>query len=114
MDTIVLIDGQFIGHKVVLHSRIRLDNVPTLPTDIEVMDSAILGSSVSKSTSRAELHDVGTVLEGTTKLSGVDGQTKRFVGGRADVDVGILLHGGENSGTSVEVIRVHQHNACMC
>ena len=104
VDTLVLVDGQSIGHKVVLHGRICLDNVPTLSTDIEVMDGASFGISVSEGTARAELHDVGAVLEGTTKLSGVDGQTKRFVSGRADVNIGVLLHRGENSSTTVEVI----------
>ncbi len=35
-----------IGHKVIFHSRIHLDNVPTLPTDIEVMDSCTLAAQL--------------------------------------------------------------------
>ena len=42
---------------------------------------------------------MGTVLEGTTKLGGVDGQAEGLVGGGANVDVGVLGHGGTDSST---------------
>ncbi len=42
---------------------------------------------------------MATVLEGTAKLGGVNGQSKRLVGGGADVDVWVLGHGGTDSGT---------------
>ena len=45
---------------------------------------------------------MATVLEGTAKLGGVNGQSKRLVGGGADVDVWVLGHGGTDSGTPGE------------
>ncbi len=91
VDTVVLINSEFIWYKVVLHGRVHLDNVPTLPTDVQIVNSAGFSFSVVKSTSWAELHDVGTILEGAAELSCVDGQSKRLVSGGADVNSGVLL-----------------------
>ena len=41
------------------------------------------------------------VLEGSSKLGGVDGETERFVGGGANVHVGVLLNGRALAGCTV-------------
>ena len=43
MHTVIFSEHKGVGHKVVLHTRIHLDDVPPLPTDVEVENPATLG-----------------------------------------------------------------------
>ena len=99
MKALILSHCQSIRKEIILNRRIRLHDVAPLSSHVEVQNIiATLGRTVPEE--RAGSHDkhVTPVLEGATELRGIDGETERFVGGRADVDVGVL--GDRRSNTS--------------
>lgn len=68
MDIIVALDKQTGWHEIVLGSRVGLDDVSSLSSDVQVEDT----SSWSDSGSGSDLEGVGSVLEGSSELVGVD------------------------------------------
>ena len=99
MKALILSHCQSIRKEIILNRGIRLHDVAPLSSHVEVQNIiATLGRTVPEE--RAGSHDkhVTPVLEGATELRGIDGETERFVGGRADVDIGVL--GDRRSNTS--------------
>ena len=97
-----------IGNEVVLHRRVHLDNVPPLPPHIQVMDHAIPSIACWQFRPGTKYHHMASVLKGSSKLGSVDGQAKRFVCGRANVNIRILLDRGADTTTPMYVC------VCVC
>ena len=70
MHTVISSHHEGVGNKVVLHSRVDLDNVSSLSTDVEVEDPTTVGFGGL----RPDGQRVGAVLEGPAKLGSVDGK----------------------------------------
>lgn len=100
--TVIGVNLEFVGDEVVLHRWVHLDDVSSLPTDIEVVDASSSCLFVGDAGAWAEHHHVGPVLEGAAKLGSVDGQSEWLVGGGADVDIGVLLNRGATAGSAEE------------
>ena len=89
MHIFVLFDLQVVGGKVVLHRRVHLHYVASLPPHIEVVDASV----VHLVGPRHQLKHVTPVLEHSAVLSCVDGQTQHGLLVH-HLHVGVLLHGG--------------------
>merc|ERR1712034_263678 len=68
----LLVNLQVHGDEIILDSGVNLHDIASLTPHIHVEDAFIVGFKRSL----GESHIVGTVLEGTTELRGVDGQLK--------------------------------------
>ena len=90
MDAVTGVHIEPVGDKIVFNCRVGLNNIAPLPSDVEVVDIAVLIVLREHGTGTKD-HDVGTVLEGTTKLGSVDGQAEGLVGTGTNIDVWILF-----------------------
>lgn len=102
MDTLILRHCETIWNEVVLDSGISLDNVSPLSSHVEIEYLAALGLG-REVRARSEDQDVAAVLESPAKLSRVDGQPQRLVGGGVNVDVRVLGDWGTNSYSPVDM-----------
>lgn len=66
-------DGEGVGDKVVLNGRVGLNDVTTATTNVQVPD---LGGGGDASGARLDGEGMRTVLEGTTELRGIDGESQ--------------------------------------
>ena len=102
MDTVSRLDVQSVWDEIVLHRRIDLNDVPPLATHIQVVKSATL-NSCQHIHPRTQNHNMAPVLEGSSKLGGVDGKTKRLVGCGANVHIGVLFNRGAPANCTVDM-----------
>jgi len=114
MDAIVGGDVELIGVEVILDSRKRLNNIATLSTDVEVVQSRARGENVRRCTDTIAGANLGTsrtgqksenvaaVLKSSSELCSVDGKAESLVR-RTNIDIGILLNRGLNALTVIVV-----------
>lgn len=70
VDHVSLSDGQVVRDEIVFSGRVSLDNVSSLSSDVQVVES------VARDTiSRVDVEDMGSVLEGSAELRGINGQS---------------------------------------
>jgi len=87
VDEVGGLDMDTIRGEIILDAWIRLDDVTTLATHIQVVD---LGATGSDGGTRADVETVGTILEGSAKLVGVDREIQALQVG-SDIDGRILF-----------------------
>ena len=116
VDKVSLADVEGGGDEVILNGGVGLDDVSTLSTDVQVDD---LGTGTNNNGGAILIDDgggtglnvegVGTVLEGTSELGGINGKSQvawLTVGTNTIVDGGVSLNGGTGS-----VVRGINHGA---
>mmetsp|Transcript_13787 Transcript_13787/g.21408 ORF Transcript_13787/g.21408 Transcript_13787/m.21408 type:complete len:254 (+) Transcript_13787:234-995(+) len=85
VDVIVGSDGKIIGEEIILHTRENLDDVSTLPSHSE-RDNTFVDVRFG-----ADSQTVASILEGTTKLSGVDGKLENQIAPEPNIDIRVVL-----------------------
>jgi hypothetical protein len=72
VNVVILVDFEVSGDKVVLGGGVGLDDVSSLSSDIQVVDSSLVWDGIG---SLLDEEDVRSILEGSAKLSGIHGES---------------------------------------
>lgn len=85
VNVVVLVDGKVSGNKVVFSGRVGLDDVSSLSSNVQVVDTSLIRDIIG---SRLDEEDMRSILEGSSVLGSID---SKLHGLSINGDNGILL-----------------------
>lgn len=107
VDVVSTGDLEVVGSEIVLDTRVALDNVSTAAANTQVEDTR---SGLNVGGTLGDLEGMRAILEGTSKLVGVDVEgeiAEEFLSVDSVVDVGVVGDGRLSTGGSVESVVDH-------